>query len=155
VAPISIPADFRPVNSPGNPFISANGPLYGRWIDGRFTLGFLVEERHCNPGKTCHGGMISTLADMTLLFGCNLQGGVQRYMLTVSLNIDFLGASGPGDWIEGRCEVLRASKNMVFAQGMLTVGDKPIARLNGIFKPTGEPNLRLAQLFGLESFGEQ
>lgn len=148
---MNIPADFRPLSMQGNPFLATNGPLYGRWANDRFTLGFLVEGRHCNPGQTCHGGMLATLADMTLLFGCNLQGKIHQYLLTVTLTTDFLGPAKEGEWIEGTCEVLRASRNFVFAQGLLSVGERPIARLNGIFKPTGEPNSRpgLAKEFGV------
>jgi hypothetical protein len=29
---------------------------------------------------------------------------------------------------------------MVFANGLMTVANKPVARVNGIFKPTGEEN---------------
>jgi uncharacterized protein (TIGR00369 family) len=138
----SIPHGFRPMPSEANPFIAANGPLYGRWVHDMFTLGFLVEPRHCNPGKTCHGGMLMTLADMTLLLGSNLQAQINQYLLTVNMSTDFLGPALAGDWVEGECEVLRASKNMVFSQGMLRVAGKPILRFNGLFKPTGEPNSR-------------
>ena len=95
--------------------------------------------------------MIATLADMTLLFGCNLQGSIHQYLLTVTLTTDFLGPAQAGEWLEGTCQVLRAGRNMVFAQGLLAVGNRPVARLNGIFKPTGEPNSRpgLAREFGL------
>ena len=149
---MTIPADFRLLKMPANPFIDFNGPLYGRWAEQRFTLGLRIEPRHCNPGQTCHGGMIMTLADMTMLIGCNLQGSIPQYMLTVSLSVDFLGPAKNGDWIEGRCEVLRASKNMVFSQGLLSVDGTLIARINGIFKPTGELNSKpgLATYFGLD-----
>jgi uncharacterized protein (TIGR00369 family) len=50
----------------GGPFIRHNGPLYARLLDGRLELGFRVEERHTNPLKICHGGMLATLADMLL-----------------------------------------------------------------------------------------
>jgi uncharacterized protein (TIGR00369 family) len=148
---MNIPTDFRPLSLKTNPYIDINGPLYGRWAENRFTLGFRVEERHCNPGLTCHGGMLSTLADMTLLYGCNLQGKIHQYLLTITLTTDFLGPAHAGDWIEGRCDVLRASKNMVFAQGLLQVEDRLVARINGIFKPTGEPNSHkgVAHQFGL------
>jgi uncharacterized protein (TIGR00369 family) len=148
---MNIPTDFQAISMASNPFLDNNGPLFGRVVEGRFTLGFRVEERHCNPGKTCHGGMMATLADMTLLLGCNLQGGIRQYLLTITLTTDYLGPAHMGEWIEGRCDMLRASKNMVFAQGLLQVDDRIVARLNGIFKPTGEPNSHtaLAKQFGL------
>ena len=137
---------------PSNPFIETNGPLYGRWVDEKFTLGLRVEERHCNPGFTCHGGMLATLADMTMLIGSNLQGKINQYLVTVSMTTDFLGPAKADDWIEGTCRVLRASKNLVFSEGLLSVEGKPILRLSGIFKPTGELNSHpgLKTYFGIE-----
>lgn len=148
---MSIPSDFRRLPMPANPFIDANGPLYGRMRDGQFTLGLLVETRHCNPGNMLHGGMVSTLADMTLLFVCMMQGNVNRFLVTVNMTTDFLAAAKPGDWVEGTGSVLRASKNFVFAQGLLSVQGQPIARINGIFKPTGEPIARPSMAMLLES----
>jgi uncharacterized protein (TIGR00369 family) len=150
---VTIPADFHRLHMPVNPFIDLNGPLYGRWADEKFTLGLRIEARHCNPAMTCHGGMLMTLADMTMLIGCNLQADIHQYLLTVNLTTDFVGPAKEGEWLEGRCEVLRATKNLIFAQGMLLVADKPVARINGIFKPTGEPNSRpgLATYFGSAS----
>ncbi len=34
--------------------------------------------------------------------------------------------------------MLRASKNMVFTNGLFTADDKAVLRVNGIFKPSGE-----------------
>jgi uncharacterized protein (TIGR00369 family) len=144
------PADFQRLQMPTNPFIDFNGPLYGRWVEERFTLGFRVESRHCNPANACHGGMMMTLADMTMLIGCNLQGGLHQYLLTVNLTVDFIGPAHNGEWIEGTTDMLRATKNFVFAQGLLAVAGKPVARINGIFKPTGQAGAHpgLATFFG-------
>jgi len=139
-----VPAGFRRLNLVENGFIDLCGPLYGRWADGRFTMGLRVEQRHCNPGGTCHGGMLLTLADMTMLIGSNLQAGLSRYLVTINLATDFIAPAPRGAWIEGRVDVLRASKNLLFAQGSLSVEDGIVARISGIFKPTGEPNERFA-----------
>jgi uncharacterized protein (TIGR00369 family) len=124
-----------------NGFIDLCGPLYGHWseADRRFVLGLRVEARHCNPAQMCHGGMLLTLADMTMLLGSNLQNALGRYLVTVNLASDFIAPAPKGAWIEGRVDVLRATRNLLFAQGSLSVGDTLVARINGIFKPTGEP----------------
>ena len=77
---IEIPTGFRRVDLAHNPFLDRIGPLYARLADGEFVLGFRVEPGHCNPGGTCHGGMMSTLADMLLILGANAQANLQRYM---------------------------------------------------------------------------
>jgi uncharacterized protein (TIGR00369 family) len=135
----TVPEGFRALNLPRNPFIEANGPLYGR-IDGEaFVLGFLCETKHCNPMRVCHGGMMATLADMLLLLGSNIQTKLGQFLLTVSLDIDFLAPVKVGDWLEGRTEVLRAGKSLIFSQGRMTVGGATVARANAVLKPSGKP----------------
>lgn len=133
-----IPDRFFELKLRDNPFINPLGPLYGKREGDSMVVGLRIEERHCNPGRTCHGGMLMTLADMLMLINNNVEGKIARYMLTVNLTVDFLGPAREGDWLEGRASVLRQSKNMVFASGIMTVGDQPVARVNGIFKPIGE-----------------
>lgn len=135
----AVPEGFRPLNLPRNPFIEANGPLYGRMDGERFVMGFLCETKHCNPMMVCHGGMVATLADMLLLLGTNIQTGLGQFMLTVSLDVDFLAPVKVGDWLEGRAEVMRAGKSIIFTQGRMTVGGAPVARVNAVLKPSGRP----------------
>jgi uncharacterized protein (TIGR00369 family) len=135
----AVPQGFRPLNLPRNPFIEANGPLYGRMDAEQFVLGFLCETKHCNPMMVCHGGMMATLADMLLLLGTNIQTELGQFMLTVSLDVDFLAPVKVGDWLEGRAEVMRAGKSIIFTQGRMTVGADPVARVNAVLKPSGRP----------------
>jgi uncharacterized protein (TIGR00369 family) len=137
--PSAIPEGFRALNLPRNPFIEANGPLYGRLDGEAFVMGFLCEKKHCNPMMACHGGMIATLADMLLLLGTNIQTKLSQFLLTVSLDIDFVGPVKEGDWLEGRAEVLRAGKSIIFTEGRMTVGSATVARVNAILKPSGRP----------------
>ena len=81
-----------------------------------------------------------TLADMLLILNANVQSGIDKYMVTVNLTCDFVGPAMQGDWIEGRASLLRASKNMIFINGLFANDGKPVARVNAIFKPTGESN---------------
>ena len=106
----ALPAGFVPMRMPTNPFIDGIGPLYGRLDEGRFVLGIRIERRHCNPGGTCHGGMIMTLSDMLLLMGSNIEGGVNRYFTTVNVTCDFIAPAPEGAWVEGcRCCGWRAA----------------------------------------------
>ncbi|HOW47688.1 MAG TPA: PaaI family thioesterase [Rubrivivax sp.] len=137
---VSIPAGFTALHLRPNPYIEACGPLYGRLDAGQLVLGLRVEHRHCNPGGTCHGGMLTTLADMLLVLGATLQAGDTRYMLTVNLNCDFIGPAAHGSWLEGRLQVLRRTRSLVFCQGAIHADGALVLRLNGIAKPSGEPD---------------
>ncbi|MGB7184153.1 MAG: PaaI family thioesterase [Burkholderiaceae bacterium] len=136
----TIPTDFSALRLRANPFIDPLGPLYGKREAESLVLGLMIEPRHCNPGGSCHGGMLMTLADMLLLLNANAQTGIAQFMVTVNLTCDFVGPAVAGDWIEGRATVLKASRNMIFVNGVFTTGGKAVSRVNGIFKPTGEPN---------------
>ena len=116
-------------------YVGVNGPLYVRNDNGRLLLGFRVEERHCNPMNICHGGMLATFADMQLPFAARMQAELaDHFMPTVSLTVDFLAPAPIGAWVEGRTEVLKKTRKMVFAQMLGTADGEPCIRANGIFK---------------------
>ncbi len=133
-----IPDGFVPL--PGSGFTENNGPLYVRINarDNKLVFGFRVEPRHTNPMGTCHGGMLMLLADMQLPLAAHYQADLDdRFLPTVNLTADFLASPQLGDWITGETDVVRVTKNLVFTQGIFSVGDQPMLRANGIFKRTG------------------
>ncbi|TAM48035.1 MAG: PaaI family thioesterase [Burkholderiaceae bacterium] len=134
--PISadIPSGFLPARS-GGPFVTHNGTLYARWTGERLLLGFRVLPQHTNPMNVCHGGMLATFADMLMPMAAIYQMQGERHFLpTISLNIDYLAPSPLGAWVQGQADVLRTTRNLVFAQGLVTADGEPALRVNGIFK---------------------
>ena len=120
----------------GEGFISVNGPLYTRRVEGRFQLGFRVEQRHCNPMGICHGGMMATFCDMLLPISAHVMSKdlAERFLPTINLQIDYLAASPLGSWVQGEAQVLRTTRSLVFMQGLVHADDAPVARVSGIFK---------------------
>lgn len=119
----------------GGAFTRTNGPLYARLVDGQLQMGFRVQERHTNPLKNCHGGMLATFADMLLPMAALYQGqGERRFLPTIGLQIDYLAAAPLGAWVQGQAQVLRQTRNMVFAQGLVSADDALALRVSGIFK---------------------
>jgi uncharacterized protein (TIGR00369 family) len=133
-APLQIPDGFR-IAKIGGDFLAFNGPLYGRWEEGRVTMGFRVEQRHTNPLGICHGGMLATFADM-LVPCCNMyrQSVERRFLPTISLQIDYLGSARLGAWVQGEAQVLRSTRNFLFGQGLVTADGEVSLRFSGIFK---------------------
>ena len=114
-------------------FADKNGPLYFRAAD--FTLGFHVAPSHCNPVGICHGGWLSTFLDMQMSARAMREGGLDgRFLVTISLSIDFLAAGSVNSWIEGQATVLRRSNSLVFIQGLATSGGIPLSRASGVYK---------------------
>ena len=138
--PVDIPAAFVRLQMRPNPYIDACGPLYGKRDGNHLVLGLRVEPRHCNPAGSCHGGMLGTLADMLLVLGASAQTGIPRYMVTVNLSCDFVGPAPGGSWIEGRLQILRTTRSLVFCQGTLAADGQTVLRRSGIAKPSGEPD---------------
>jgi uncharacterized protein (TIGR00369 family) len=140
-----IPDGFRALRLPTSGFMEANGPFHAQWDGTRFVLGMRVEPRHCNAGGACHGGMVATLCDMLLTIGSNIQSGQSRFLPTVSMTCDFLAPAKEGAWLEGRLEVLRVTRNLLFASGLIEVaGEGPIARTSGVMKLGGAVDPRFA-----------
>ena len=134
-SPSAIPSGFLPLPS-GSGFIEVNGPLYLRQQGDQVRLGLRVEPRHVNPMGNLHGGMMASFCDMLLPLSVHYQDATlaDRFLPTISLQIDYLAPSPLGCWLEGTGQLLRATRSMVFAQGLVTADGVPCARASGVFK---------------------
>jgi acyl-coenzyme A thioesterase PaaI-like protein len=54
--------------------------------------------------------------------------------VTIQLNTHFLAAVTPGEFIELKGEVTRATRGLVFVRGILSVGDREVAAVDGIWR---------------------
>ena len=133
--PLDVPSGFRPLRTMGD-FIAANGPLYVRSEGERVQLGFRVEARHTNPMRICHGGMMASFCDMLMPISIHRKSKEIgfRFLPTINLQIDYLAAAPLDAWVEGEGQVLRVTRTLVFAQGLVTADGTPCARVSGIFK---------------------
>ncbi|HJV61289.1 MAG TPA: PaaI family thioesterase [Albitalea sp.] len=130
-----VPPGFVPLPA-GGEFISANGPLYLLHRGDEVLLGFRVEARHTNPLGICHGGMMASFCDMLLPMTAHRRVSEisRRFLPTVSLQIDYLAPTPLGAWVQGEAQVLRTTRTMVFAQGLVSADGVPVARASGIMK---------------------
>ena len=138
----AIPPGFRQVRVDEG-FVFINGPLYMRHerrpdeAGGPLVLmGFRVEPRHCNPMRNCHGGMLATFCDMVLPLSIHRKSpaAAGRFLPTISLQLDYLAPARLGAWVQGEAQVLRVTRNMVFAQGLVTADGESAVRVSGVFK---------------------
>lgn len=133
--PADVPSGFRAV-SIGGDFIGINGPLYLRRVGERVQMGFRVEKRHTNPMGICHGGMMASFCDMLLPFCAHRQSAEvrDRFLPTISLQVDYVAPAPLGAWVQGEADVLRVTGSLVFAQGLVSVDGATAARVSGILK---------------------
>jgi len=134
-ASADIPSGFRPLTMMGD-FMALNGPLYLRHEGDLVRIGFRVEKRHTNPMGMCHGGMLASFCDMLLPISIHRKSTEvgTRFLPTINLQIDYLAPAPLGAWVEGDVQVLRVTRSMVFAQGLVTADGKNAVRVSGIFK---------------------
>ena len=104
-----------------------------------FVLGFRVQAHMCNPAGGLHGGMMMTVADLVGTMGGGTLAGLRKFLPTVNMTFDFVAPAKLGDWVEGRCEVVRQTRSLLFTSIYLTVGEDKILRASSIAKiPAGE-----------------
>ena len=128
------PTSFHPVDL-GGTFATQNGPLFARWHDAHLEVGLRVDHRHVNPGQNCHGGMLSTFADIVLSGAAHYQTDIPRQFLpTISLQLDFLGPAALGSWVVGRADIFKVTRNLIFSQGWLHADGELVARASGVFR---------------------
>jgi uncharacterized protein (TIGR00369 family) len=130
-----IPDGFRAIVMGGD-YMRNNGPLYLLHQGSTVRVGFRVEQRHTNPMGNCHGGMMASFCDMLLPMSVHRQDAElgRRFLPTISLQIDYLAPAPLGAWVEGSGELLRATRSLVFAQGLVRADGVVCARVSGVFK---------------------
>lgn len=134
------PSGFKVFNiEKAGGFVAINGPIFLKTDGEERRIGAWLTERHNNGVHITHGGWLASLMDiaMPVCIVPTLNPRPLR-VLTVSLSLDFMNAGKPGDWIEGRAELLRETSSLLFVQGILSVDGKPLLRGSAIFKKVYE-----------------
>jgi acyl-coenzyme A thioesterase 13 len=116
-----------------SPFNSLVGPLYERRQGDEVSIGLLIEEKHSNSRGICHGGLLATVADLSLGYAMVAKTGGRGGFVTAHLAVDYAGAARIGDWIESAVEIQRMGKRLAFANCYLVCGEKRIVRASAIF----------------------
>lgn len=79
---------------------------------GRATLQMTVRADMLNGHETCHGGLLSTLADSAFAFACN---SYNELTVASGFSIDFMAPGRLGDVLTARCtEVSKAGRTGVY-----------------------------------------
>ena len=115
-------------------FIEITGPLMIKLSDGDAYLGLRIESKHCNPANICHGGMLMTFADMQLGIGAQALTDVRKFLPTVQMSCDFVSPAPNGAWLEGRTQLVKQPRSLIFANCILTADEKTVFSCSGIMK---------------------
>jgi acyl-coenzyme A thioesterase 13 len=127
-----VPDGFRAIPRL-SPFNALVGPLYERRRGTEVSIGLRIEEKHSNSRGICHGGLLATVADLSLGYAMLAKTGGKGGFVTAHLAVDYAGAARIGDWIESAVEVQRMGKRLAFANCYLVCGERRIVRASAIF----------------------
>ncbi len=118
----------------GGTFSAHAGPFYFRDAKSKTPgIGFYSLPHHANPDGVIHGGMLLTLADMSLWDICRRVIGPFK-AVTVTLNAEFVGPGPVGAFIEATGEPVRLGRKMLFARGLVRAGDQTLMSFSGTLK---------------------
>jgi uncharacterized protein (TIGR00369 family) len=122
---------------PQGPFLQHVGPIQVREDGDGQVFGLRAEERHTNHRGTIQGGLLSTFADFAIGRAIGADADDDKPRATVSLTVDFLRPTSPGDWIEARARVERVGGTLSFADVSLTVEGREVVRARAVFVVAG------------------
>lgn len=117
-----------------SPFLDRLGPLYLRMEGSKPILGLLIHEHHCNNKGTAHGGLLATLADISLGKTAGWSQEPRIPLVTTSLTIDYFGAARLDDWLTAKTDFHRVGKDTAFANCYIHCRDRRIVRASGVYK---------------------
>ena len=130
---MDIPEGFAP-DERRSPATDPWQPIYKRRSADTVVLGLRVGPAHTNSRGFVHGGLISALADYGMGHSCALRLPEGSSLVTVSLNVDFLGSAFPGQWLEFDTVFVKPGGTLCFTQAFVTADGQPCARANAVFR---------------------
>ncbi len=133
------PEGFQPLFRT-SPFLDLVGPLFWRPEGESFTVGMRVLPRHVNGSGTMHGGLIATLADVSLGYVTAGSRKPPLRMATASLALDYMGAAPLGSWVQARVTIDKIGRHMAFASASIAAEGRPVATARALFAVLEQPS---------------
>ncbi|MBQ0795436.1 PaaI family thioesterase [Zhongshania sp.] len=128
----AIPVGFQLLDSaPG--FDTHMGNIYIKYVGEKKVLGFRVRDHHLNIAGTCHGGVITYLADMQLLSFEEQINGENDHFPTKNLDVDFIAPVPPNAWIEIEADLVRETKGSLYSHAVMKVDGRIVVRTTACY----------------------
>lgn len=106
---------WKPVPEKG--FGPHAGPIQMRHEDGQIEYGVDLKDIHANGLGGTHGGLLATLADTALGMTTQAALGPDQSSVTVQLNLQFISAPQPGEFIRAKARIVRQTRHLFFMEG--------------------------------------
>ena len=113
-------------------------PLFSKVTSDHVSIGTRLRDVHCNSRGLVHGGFVSAIADNAMGLTCaaclNSVNREFSSLVTISLNVDFVGLASLGQWFEAESEVVKLTGQLGFVNGLLLADGELVARATSTFK---------------------
>ena len=120
-------------------FLDLVGPFFYHPKGESFCIGMRVLAQHVNSVGTAHGGLLATLADVSLGYVTASSSEPPLRMSTASLTIDYLGAAHLGSWVESQVSIGKIGRHLAFADAAIFADARPVARARALFAISDAP----------------
>lgn len=121
------------INFSQSGFAELIGPLWERTVDGTVYLGFVAEPKHRNRADVVQGGMIATLADLTLGVTARMHDRGRR-QATIQLDIKYIDAAKMGEFVVGKGALHRETPTVAFLSGVIEANGRLVATMSGVWR---------------------
>jgi uncharacterized protein (TIGR00369 family) len=120
-----------------DPFEIFVGPVFETGTVGAKSYAFRVDARHINRRGVLHGGMLMTLADLTL--GQAVWDHTDNApCVTLNMQSHFLKPAKDGDIVQVTPQLVRRTRSLVFMRGDFTVAGEAIFTAATVWKLLGQ-----------------
>ncbi|MBQ0758618.1 MAG: PaaI family thioesterase [Zhongshania sp.] len=127
-----IPEGFEQI-MPAPGFDEHIGKIYQKQLSGSKILGFRVRDIHLNKAGSCHGGVLTYLADMQLAAVENQIHSKIFHYPTKNLNVDFIAPVPKDAWVEVEADLVRETKSTLYSQALMKVDGRIVVRTTACY----------------------
>jgi uncharacterized protein (TIGR00369 family) len=119
-------------------FTELVGTELSRTEEGHASVSLMAEERHLNPGGTVHGGVISTLIDVSMAEALNTMTEEGEQPFTIQITVNYMKPGKLGT-LTSTAAVRKGGERItvVEAEVVQEDDDEVIALATGTYTPVG------------------
>lgn len=135
------PAQAGWIQRRSNPFFDVIAPFWHKQEGDAFSFGMECTPNTLNNSGNMHGGAITAFCDQalggTIIEAVRLVEGTDAppaRSVTVQLNMQFLAAVRPHDFLVCKCRIIRRTRSLVFLDGLVEVNGNAVAATQAVFK---------------------
>ncbi|MEO0959650.1 MAG: PaaI family thioesterase [Pseudomonadota bacterium] len=118
----------------GEGFNAHVGPFeIARAGENRWQARLTLEAKHINVGGVCHGGVLMTMADITM-GTATFEAGGGHPCATIEMDCHFIAAAKREQLVLATARQIRRAKSLSFMECEIWAGGRQVMRASGLWK---------------------